>query len=601
VSRGAARWAALLLAALLVRSGRLFQPWSLTEDWGAMVSVLARNYLRHGPGPRGLPYVEAGPTGVGEGAVYSGHPPLVPLLVAGAFATLGATELVARAVPLALSLLCVVLLWRVARPAWGRRGAFLAALLFATLPLPAFHGALVDFQGWAPMAGLLLATLARRPTVIAGLVVLATLADWPGALGGGLFALFWACQGERTRALGALAGAAAGLGLAAVLLRTGATGGSLWDYVAFKLGPAGFAKAGLLDWLGRMTVREARWFTPIALLLAAAAAAGARAPQRRLIAPWLAFAAAYVTLAPEPAAFHDYWSLYLAIPVALAAAATLRRVAAWSRRTGRAGVLATALLSATLFWCGANGAGLYREAKVGTAVARDLGRWIRERTAEDAAVLSPSPGSWALTWYADRRMVWSVRSPEDLLRRRPASGPGTLVLTGPEAAEHPALLELARAHFPERREGGVRLFDLAAALESLPAFARPGGGDVAAPGPPGAEREPGGLRLSWNAVAGAADYLVRPNPGAPVVPTGGATSLLLPEALLPAGRYEVRVAAVDARGRSGPESAPIVVAWRIELIRRGLATIGALTLAAVGLALLWQRGRRLDPGSGRVR
>lgn len=593
MTRGAAaRWIALLLAAVLVRSGRLLQPWSLTEDWGAMVSVLARNYLRHGPGPRGLPYAGAGPTGVGDGAVYAGHPPLVPLLVAGAFATLGASEPAARAVPLALSLLCVVLLYRVARPAWGRRGAFLAALLLATLPLPAFHGALVDFQGWAPLALILCATLARRPAVVAGLFVLATLADWPGALAAGVFALAWALRGERARALGALAGAAAGAALALFLLQAGARGGDLWGHVTFKLGPAAFADEGLLPWLGRMLRLEVRWFTPPALGLALASLVGTRASRRARIAPWLAFGAAYVTLAPEPAAFHDYWSLYLAVPVALAAAATLRRIAAWSRRSGRARLLGPALLAGTLAWSGVSAAGLYREADVGVTASRDLGRWLRERTAADEAVLTPRTGAWALAWYADRRMVWQVATPGDLLRRRPREGRATLVLTAREAEAHPALAGFARTHFPERREGGVGLYDLAAALEALPPADRPGGGAVAAPSFLPAALEPGGLRFSWAPVAGASDYVFHPAPDAPGVSTGGAPSFLVPTALLLPGTYRVRVAAVDAAGRAGPESVTLVLPWQRDRIRRGLATSGALTLAVVGLALAWGRGGR---------
>jgi hypothetical protein len=93
-------------------------------------------------------------------------------------------------------------------------------------------------------------------------------------------------------------------------------------------------------------------------------------------------------------------------------------------------------------------------------------------------------------------------------------------------------------------------------------------------------------------VAGASDYVFHPAPDAPGVSTGGAPSFLVPTALLLPGTYRVRVAAVDAAGRAGPESVTLVLPWQRDRIRRGLATSGALTLAVVGLALAWGRGGR---------
>ena len=169
-------------------------PWVEDDNWyGAVYSQAAHNNLRAGLlTTGGVPVtLYFGPLPIPQDAFYVHHPTLLPLAVTGAFAIFGEAEWVARLVPIACSLLSVVLLWLLVRSAVGRRAATLCAAVFATLPMELHYGDMVDFEPCLVM--LMLAALLclrhwhvsgrhRWAVLAAASCLLALWMDWPGYL-----------------------------------------------------------------------------------------------------------------------------------------------------------------------------------------------------------------------------------------------------------------------------------------------------------------------------------------------------------------------------------------------------------------------------------
>ena len=135
------------LACCLLRTINL--PWVEEDNWyGAFYSQAAHNNLRAGIlASGGVPAsLYFGPLPIPKDAFYVHHPTLLPLLVTGAFATLGEAEWVARLVPITASLVSVLLIWTLMRSLLGRRAAALSAAFFVTLPMELHYGDMVDFE-----------------------------------------------------------------------------------------------------------------------------------------------------------------------------------------------------------------------------------------------------------------------------------------------------------------------------------------------------------------------------------------------------------------------------------------------------------------------
>src|SRR5690606_8462102 len=112
-------------------------------------SQLARNFLRY---PfdihHGMPIVAAGEAVPPPDArsLYATHPPALVWLVAGVFQAFGATEWVARLVPITFSLAAFGLLLWLITTAWGPWTAAMAGLFYAVMPMSVYYGRMVDHE-----------------------------------------------------------------------------------------------------------------------------------------------------------------------------------------------------------------------------------------------------------------------------------------------------------------------------------------------------------------------------------------------------------------------------------------------------------------------
>ncbi len=151
-------WAAGLLG---VRVGlgavlcvNISRPWTGHHDWnGVLWAQAAHNNLRAGLGTTlGVPTsYYSGPLPIPPSAYYVTHPPLLPVAVTGMFALFGEREWVARLIPIACSLMSVVLLWLLVRSCVGVRAATLSAGVFALLPMELYFGRMVNHEPCALM------------------------------------------------------------------------------------------------------------------------------------------------------------------------------------------------------------------------------------------------------------------------------------------------------------------------------------------------------------------------------------------------------------------------------------------------------------------
>src|SRR5690606_4064857 len=132
-----ARWFMVVMALLCLLylyglTREIAEPWVGRHDWnGAFFSQLARNFLRY---PfdihHGMPIVAAGEAvpALDARSVYDTQAAALVWLVAGVFQAFGATEWVARLVPITFSLAAYGLLLWLITTAWGPWTAAMAGL-----------------------------------------------------------------------------------------------------------------------------------------------------------------------------------------------------------------------------------------------------------------------------------------------------------------------------------------------------------------------------------------------------------------------------------------------------------------------------------------
>lgn len=152
-----ARALVLLVAALLLARdvGARFNGWH--DHNSAMYTLFARNHVEYGLRATAL-YCTWGDTLAPPEPPerYLNHPPLIALWVAVAYFVLGPHEWAARLVPIAASLGSVFLVMRVLGRLAGSGLGVLAGFFFATLPLTAYFGRMIDHVPPAQLFSLLM-------------------------------------------------------------------------------------------------------------------------------------------------------------------------------------------------------------------------------------------------------------------------------------------------------------------------------------------------------------------------------------------------------------------------------------------------------------
>jgi hypothetical protein len=354
-----ARVAVLLLSAGLLGRGLAapFTGWH--EMNSAMYSQFARNHIQYGLAyTRG--YCTWGDTAAPPPAPqrYLNHPPLIALWTAVPLATLGDHEWAARLVPIAATLGSVALLMRIVGGLGGPLLGVLAGFSFATLPLTAYFGRMIDhvapvqffsllmLHGYLEWSGTYPGRTRRRlgalEYVTAAFLGIGT--GWAALLPAGLICGWHGLRVTRgsgeARLLPWLAGAPSAA-LAVVVLHILA--GCGWDlgmlpalFAGRSVGGSGGAQP-LSAWLEVQRLHFLRNFTLPGAAAAAACAcllAVRISPRARALTSRLALrgdlAAAvgltglhgllYVVLFKNAAWHHDYWQFFLGPFVAVALA-----------------------------------------------------------------------------------------------------------------------------------------------------------------------------------------------------------------------------------------------------------------------------------------
>jgi len=364
-------WILLYVYASALLSIGIAEDWRLRhEDNGALHTTFARAHLDLGLARTGGHDVFHVPR-TGETFFYGHHPPGPSLVLAGAFALAGTdTPAVARTAAILFhlaSLTLMVLLLRVHLPP---ALALLGGVLFATVPMSAFFGRMVNYEPFC-LTGVLLMLLGyaryrsgrgRTGAVLVGLgILLAGLVDWPAfffAAALGLSEAAAALRGDRDGwrvfvAIGALATGVLVLDLAHLALASGSLQ-TLLGVLGDTQSSVVATPASLLD----AELAHGRRYFGRAALIASASVALTLGLRRgplvatldalaypRVLARWLGAsglaATAYVLAAPSWAIVHAYWSFYLLPFVVTSLVLVLAALAERAARGGRTGLVAT--------------------------------------------------------------------------------------------------------------------------------------------------------------------------------------------------------------------------------------------------------------------
>ena len=146
------RWAAglVLLGAMLVRGLSLDLRFRANDESTACAPLLctARNFLRYGPAAsRFAGIINTGQVAPEHWFVYAHHPPLVPLLIAGAQHVAGEDEWTARLPSALFSVGATALLMAMVRRRFGWRPAAIAGAIYAFCPMTLALGGMPDYVG----------------------------------------------------------------------------------------------------------------------------------------------------------------------------------------------------------------------------------------------------------------------------------------------------------------------------------------------------------------------------------------------------------------------------------------------------------------------
>ncbi len=445
----------------------LHEPWIGMHDWnGAFFSQLARNLTRY---PfefhHGMSVVASGPHAPPEErSIYATHPPGLIWLVGAAF-TLGESEAAARAVPIAASIISLLLLMWLVRRAFDDATAVLAGVVYACMPMAVFFGRMVDHEAVCLMFMLLAmsglcqwivpahprrprhfrrATVRRMGAAIWPAAMLAgCLVDWSVVLFCGIVCV-WALFRRRLigmRRLTWIAGVSAmSVALTTTYLVYAGLAGRWADLLAIffsrsaeeagaVLRREGGADAGvnrfIVENLSMPTVCLAALGLAAILLGRAFHPAAGRLSRGRVIArdaQWLIFATGVLWVAVFWRQFerHNYWMFYVGPAAAVFAARFIELVHRVLAQThvGIARGAAAVLIGACLVY-GVIGTQAYFERLSRPPVEPAAWTWIRARTAPgERVLLMRNPyreelrGTYLfrnvipphMAWYLDRRL-----------------------------------------------------------------------------------------------------------------------------------------------------------------------------------------------------
>ncbi len=331
----------LALACLaLMLSRNIKDPWIINNDYNGVVwSQAAHNFLRAGiVKTRAVPAAfYAGPLPIPSDGYYVHHPSFLPLVITALFFFLGEKEWVARILPIACSLLSVILLWLMMRKSWGRRAAAFSAWIFAITPMELHYGSMVNFEPCTLM-WILAAILnvqywqqTNRQGYWMGSIICFVLAMWMSWLG--CFFVFafslWFFFGKRDQRLAIVLLLCAFVSILVFLLQVTAVEDSAWTDML----EASYFRIGIHDalftwqtWFHQMYAFAFTLISPIAWLLALLGAIGLyrkKASLPRLENLYGSIALIFLVnlfyvLAFRNASFiHGYASFYFLAPVAM--------------------------------------------------------------------------------------------------------------------------------------------------------------------------------------------------------------------------------------------------------------------------------------------
>ncbi|MDP9291493.1 MAG: glycosyltransferase family 39 protein [Verrucomicrobiota bacterium] len=489
--RGASKyWLLGLLLPLLFLGASLCAelrvPWVENDNYcGAIYSQAAHNNLRAGLlKTAGVPAtLYYGPLPIPREEFYVHHPTLFPLLITGAFATLGEAEWVARLVPILSSLGGLVFVWLIVRETAGGRAAAFSAALFAASPMELHYGGLVDFE---PVLVLwMLATLffllrweqTQRPhwrsLAIAG-CLLCVLTDWPGYLFVGSLGAWYFFKRNPSRGfallLVGLGGISAAIFLAQIRHINPRAWSDLWTAMTMRLG-SGMATGSsgtetasnlhftFVQWLQTVGGAIVRDFLPGPLLLAVAGGIILLLGRKRRelwAATHLSVAGfLYLIVLRNESFIHDFAAFYLLGAVAILGGVALDAAV---RRSGKFASAATALALVLLVSLGAGAYGrsqslrsqfymLDGETPEPYNLVPAVGKYLYETFPPEATILANfDPYGSTMPYYAQRSIIQNLHEAENwravIKQESPPLG-GIIWLGAPDAPELVASLPVA--------------------------------------------------------------------------------------------------------------------------------------------------------------
>lgn len=434
--------ALLLAGAASLRLFRCTAPWDLGHLGynGAVYSAIAHIHLTRGfPATRFLNAREVQPGGGYR--FYLNHPPLLGVLVACSFRLFGESECAARLVPVSFSLGCLVVLYLLAAPLWGRRTALLSVFFGAFMPMDAFYGPQVEVFGSTVLFFILSSyalyrrwrrTGLRRDLWTSALAfLLALCTEWTGyyllvlvlaeeAAGGG--------RAEMRRGFRVYLGvgaAAFALHLGVVRAVTGSFGGGGWvGSLLFRmnLGPRAklfpftapqylrMVSSYMATYFGRTVIA----LSVLGLLDALCPPSDGRGVGRRTVAlNLLALGLMHPVFFRNAVWIHDYTLFNLTPAAAILSAAGAARI--WKTISRRSPVVAGTALGSLLVLHAAWGlAALARlHAASGFPECRRLGEFLRARTAAGDTVLTALPATPVYAYYSGREVLGDIRTTDE--------------------------------------------------------------------------------------------------------------------------------------------------------------------------------------------
>lgn len=360
-----------------------------------------------------------------EGVAYATHPPGVPWLVALSRGLLGPTAFASRLPFFALSLLAVVLVFRLVRQERGAAAGLLAAAGLASCPIGAVYGHQVEVVGAMVLVGVLGATSAyvadrRRPSrasfaMWVGWSLLLVASDWPGLLllcVMALHALFTGA-GRRGRDAAWLASWAAGVAAVVAYLVAQLPGG--FDYLWMKvqqrtveLKTDGGDTFSYGEAARRWLETQLRGMGPLLLLgVGLFGARCLRRPRAAALGPslLLAFCVVFYAVGVQAHFQHDFWSQPVAGCYAACAACTAAEVVGRRRlllALGVAVLLGGAWMTARYRAFSAD----HHSASPEVRDHQELAGWLAQRVPEEDVVAIFDDTHWpTLYHYAGRRVV----------------------------------------------------------------------------------------------------------------------------------------------------------------------------------------------------